>query len=330
MSFKSPVELKKRTEQVKQLIHHIKLSDSKHKSTVHALEAAVARIKQLEKDASITSSEAQDLKDKNTSLNDSLTDLSTKVDSMESREQKLYTALQMKEKDICETTNYAASLHKKIGMFEAQIQESKRREDMLQSDLKYEKTRCNNIKSENECRKRELGDIKNDMLSRKSEISRLEEKIKVLHEESATKDDEINRRDELISSQRSKQDRTDKEFTALHMVYERQREDMLVMQSNLKMLQDDKQQDCFNNTSGRDTGDFEDYRSDATEEILEEARLSALTDEVRSEEQDTSSQKLHSSPTSKLQKLLEESREMVYNLELATKAPLNRPNSSGL
>lgn len=39
---------------------------------------------------------------------------------------------------------------------------------------------------------------------------------------------------------------------------------------------------------------------------------------------------LHSSPTSKLQKLLEESREMVYNLELATKAPLHRPNSSGL
>lgn len=60
--FTSPVELKKRTEQVGQLIHHIKLSDSKHKSTVHALELAVARIKQLEKDASITSSEAQDLK----------------------------------------------------------------------------------------------------------------------------------------------------------------------------------------------------------------------------------------------------------------------------
>lgn len=62
MCFESLVELKKRTEQVKQLIHHIKLSDSKHKSTVHALEIAVSRIKQLEKEASTTSSEAQGLK----------------------------------------------------------------------------------------------------------------------------------------------------------------------------------------------------------------------------------------------------------------------------
>lgn len=96
----------------------------------------------------------QCLQDKNASLNDSLNDLSTKIDSMESREQKFHTALQLKEKNICETTHYAASLQRKIGALEAQIQENKRKEDMTQSDLKYERTRYNNIKSENECLKR--------------------------------------------------------------------------------------------------------------------------------------------------------------------------------
>lgn len=96
------------------------------------------------------------MQDKNASLNDSLTDLSTKMDGMESKEQKLYTTLKMKEKEIFEATNYAASLHRKMGTFELQVQENKRKEDMLQSDLKYEKTRCSNIKSENECLKCEL------------------------------------------------------------------------------------------------------------------------------------------------------------------------------
>lgn len=43
----------------------------------------------------------------------------------------------------------------------------------------------------------------------------------------------------------------------------------------------------------RNTSEFEDCKSDATEEILEEARRSTLADEMNLEEQDVSSQKVN-------------------------------------
>ncbi|XP_039268373.1 uncharacterized protein LOC120343301 isoform X1 [Styela clava] len=90
-------------------------------------------------------------------------------------------------------------------------------------------------------------------------------------------------------------------------------------------------EDIYKGQNGLDLSDFEDCCSDATNDLLEEARRSATSNVIIPEIDDTEPKQRtysHSSPTSKLQKLLAESREMVHNLERTALTPVPRPNSA--
>ncbi|XP_039268374.1 uncharacterized protein LOC120343301 isoform X2 [Styela clava] len=328
-------ELKKRQEQVRLLIQRLKVSESKHKSKDSALESTQSRIKLLERSMSSTSYEVDNLKEQNVTLNTSLTDMSTKVNTMETREQELMTLLRLKEKELLDISGHVSTLSSKLRCLDAELQDSKRCENRSRTEVLDERTRYKQTRNELDSMKAEMIEKTNEIMSYRKEVAHLRDEIHRLQKEIYLKDDELRRKDDLIELQKSKQDRADKELAALRMVYENQQKELTALHISLsdshEMLE--KQEERLNQISqnGLDLSDFEDCCSDATNDLLEEARRSATSNVIIPEIDDTEPKQRtysHSSPTSKLQKLLAESREMVHNLERTALTPVPRPNSA--
>nr|CAB3228645.1 coiled-coil domain-containing protein 62 [Phallusia mammillata] len=344
-SEKMEMEIRKRNEQLRLLIQRLKVSDTKHRSKDEALECLQNKLKKAEINASEAKAYKQELQSQNDVLNTSLSDLNCRIGSLETKEQQFVTQLQLKEGDLVGAESQISELNSKLRRLESELNECKRNGAAAHADLEDQRAKFRHCQGELDKTISEMATKTSDLIGLRQEIAILRDESQKMKQEMYLAEEQIRRKEELLNLQKSKQERTDLELCALRELYERQQQELADLQLNLTNSQEmlSKQEERLNNISqcGLEF-DGLDSSSQTTNDLLEEARRSTEEDPfgyLRSPKCKTpkSASPTHQavndglySPTSKLQRLLNESRDMVHCLEkqaaLPTKSYTSRHN----
>ncbi|CAH1232385.1 CCDC62 [Branchiostoma lanceolatum] len=336
-------ELRSRSEDLKHMHTQIKVVESQDQSKSCALESTQAQLVKESERASQAEMRVEMLNEKNESLNTSLRDISTNLGHLEAREQELATLLQLKDKDLMEASSHITEMSTKLKRLdltcrECQKVESNLRREMAEWKSKYAESR------------KEIDRFKEEMTKQHADVEAVQDNLRRAQNElEAAKKDLIlsaereKRKDQLLELQRSKQERTDQELASLRQIYERQQRDITLLQLNL-----DNSKDRLRSSGGelelsgprRSSSPYRPSLSPRSSPIRplpsptrgnpgHESTLDGNSSLNRSSDNDNLSVNdlETASPTSKLHRLLEESRQMVASLEEHTTLPLP-PNTS--
>ncbi|KAI8507225.1 estrogen receptor binding [Branchiostoma belcheri] len=336
-------DLRNRSEELKHMHTQIKVVESQDQSKSCALESTQAQLVKETERASQAEMRVEMLHEKNESLNTSLRDISTNLGHLEAREQELATLLQLKDKDLMEASSHITEMSAKLKRLdltcrECQKVESNLRREMAEWKSKYAESR------------KEIDRFKEEMTKQQADVEAVQDNLRRAQNElEAAKKDLIlsaereKRKDQLLELQRSKQERTDQELASLRQIYERQQRDIALLQLNL-----DNSKDRLRSSGGelelsgprRSSSPYRPSlspRSSPVRPLPSPTRGNPGHDNAQdgnsslnrsSDNDNLSINDLETaSPTSKLHRLLEESRQMVANLEEHTTLPLP-PNTS--
>ncbi|KAM8960741.1 coiled-coil domain-containing protein 62 [Pelodytes ibericus] len=326
-------DLQKRNEIIRSLSKRIKLMESQQQDGQTTLQSTQQQLQEQSFKASEATGQCQDLEEKNQSLNDSVLELSAHVGRLQAREQELATLLRLKDKDIMEATSHITELTLRYKESEAGLRKTRLTETTAIKELQDLKPRLKGLK-------REIEKLKDDLSQKTAENNEQREEIIRLKQENAYWQAELTlaaererRKDQLILLAKSKQDRTDTELQNLRQIYMKQHHDMqflqLTLESSHGIIQ--KQEDKENDTSecpldvscqslcshGKD--EFLAYSQSLPFSNLLDVNLPLMQSTLKDLSPHRSQKP--SSPTSKLQRLLAESRQMVEDLELSTLLP---------
>ncbi|XP_053136395.1 coiled-coil domain-containing protein 62 isoform X4 [Hemicordylus capensis] len=343
-------ELHKRNEMITALTQRLKLLESQQKDRKITLENTQQKLQELSQRASDTSHQCQALEEKNQSLSSSVMELSNKVGQLQAREQELLTMLKLKDNDILEATNHITEFTCKFKKLENALRAARMEESSTNREKQDFKLRLKEIVLETNKLKGDLSEKTRENNEQREEIIRLKQENNYLNNELMLSAERANRKDQLLHSAKSKQLRTDTELSNLRQIYVKQQRDLQFLHFNLESSQETKQK---HKKEARETSDHDG-----------DLNLSELGAPCLTSTQKTSRPKIHEkfvdgdlplelasltdleaatgcchsplhhdscSPTSKLQRLLAESRQMVADLELSNllcTSPRCSPNSS--
>lgn len=354
-------ELHKRNEMITALIQRLKLLESQQNNRKVMLENTQQKLQELSRKASDTSLHCEALEEKNQTLNSSVMELSNKVGQLQAREQELLTMLKLKDNDILEATNHITEFTCKFKKLENALRAAKMEELNLKREKQDFKQRLKELMLEMNKLKGDLSEKTKENNEQREEIIRLKQENSYLNNELLLIAERANRKDQLLQSAKSKQLRTDTELSNLRQIYVKQQRDLQFLHFNLESSQElnqkpkkegQEESDPDMNTLYLD-GSVLDINIKDLNPCLTSTQKTSMNGPKKHERslaedlplELTSSPDIHGvnecshaaiqhdscSPTSKLQRLLAESRRMVSDLELSNllhSSPCCSPNSS--
>ncbi|XP_051972558.1 coiled-coil domain-containing protein 62 [Xyrauchen texanus] len=264
-----------------------------------------------------TTRHQQDLEAKNQSLNSTIMMLSTQVGQLQVREEELNSMLKLKDKDVIGATDHIFELSGHLFELEKSLEELQTRESktlreteehkhcfregrhentQLRADLQ-EKTIVNNIQRE------EVFCLKQENQLLKKEHTAVE--LQLLSEDKSWKD-------ELLELSQSKQARAESESECLRQVCENQQNDLQLLKLNLESARE-KLRTCEGQRSHGSASDLSCLHLDCPSP--QSGRCPACLHDSALSIEFNSNEKGYSSSTSRLQRLLADSLEMVASLE---------------
>uniref|UniRef100_G1QBE4 Coiled-coil domain containing 62 n=1 Tax=Myotis lucifugus TaxID=59463 RepID=G1QBE4_MYOLU len=309
-------ELHKRTEIIRSLTKKVKTLESSQTECQTALQKTQLQLQEMAQKATHSSLLSEDLEARNENLSNTLVELSAQVGQLQAREQSLTTMIKLKDKDIIEAVNHIADCSGKFKLLEQALRDAK----MVETCIVKEKIEINKLKED-------LNEKTTENNEQREEIIRLKQEKSCLHDELVFTAEREKRKDELLDIAKSKQERTNAELHSLRQIYVKQQSDLQFLNFNVENSQElihiynskmeeskalDSREDMFYLITKRDHFDL----PDVPQALQVEIDISTLMDaDIALSSQDDFS------PTSKLQRLLAESRQMVTDLELSTLLP---------
>eukprot|EP00057_Strongylocentrotus_purpuratus_P030215 XP_781020.3 PREDICTED: coiled-coil domain-containing protein 62 [Strongylocentrotus purpuratus] len=343
-------ELRNRREYIKSLKTRMKVLGSQDQSKACALETMQQQLRQLSDSATAIKHRAKDAEEENAKLKTAIHNLSEKANHFEAREQELTAVVRLKDKDLVDASAHIAELTGRLKKLDLAHRETKQEKQKEKKNVVELKTQLDESFSEVEQLKSDLMDRANRSTEHRIEITKLQEQVKNMEAELELSGEREKRKDQLLDLQRSKQDRTDAELTSLRQAYERQHRDLSLLQLNMES-QRDRAEEAISKISLETDSIFDSKRTSPsptqTKNNLSAASINSINGEspfvssageggvalnhssVDTEEllETTHSEQLGMSPTSKLHRLLTESRQMVENLEQTTLPPYKAKSS---
>lgn len=344
-------EVKNRNDQVRSLTTRLKVIQSQDQSKSCALQTTQKQLEQLSEKASASSMQLSELQEENGRLNALVQNLTNKAAQLEGREHELLTIIRLKDRDLTDATSHITELTAKFKKLDFAHKESKHSAASGKKEVSDWKNRYKEIKKEAETLKVELEKQAHMNLEQKVEMGKLQEAFKGVERELELSAEREKRKDQLIQLQHSKQERIDAELTTLRQAYSRQHRDMSLLQLNLESEREKSREENKENENpmltapstprtsrtasplkiegisplgtprrngnGQEDGETESVMTKQTEDEAEEE--DAFSDTTEDQLLDTGEG--DASPTTKLHKLLSESRQMVANLEQSTLPP---------
>ncbi|XP_069071060.1 coiled-coil domain-containing protein 62 isoform X2 [Pleurodeles waltl] len=350
-------ELHQRNEIIRTLTKRIKILESQQHDRRASLESTQFQLQELSQKALEASSQCQELEERNQNLSASVLDLSAQLGRCQAREEELSTMLSLKDKDIMEATNHITEFTARFRNLECALRDARTREVHVTKEVEELKPRLKGLKSE-------MLRLKEDLMEKTAENNEQREEIIRLKQEHSTFQSELGfaaerekRKDELLELAKSKHERMDTELYNLRQIYLKQLRDLQFLHLNfessqelmkkheqempvmskgkvdLRLLSLDSAVGCGTSPQRRDALPGSDGFSSS--EFSLELNGSPVTQSAPTGFSASTPQK-SCSPTSKLQRLLAESRQMVADLELSALLPagscssLNNSSSSNL
>ncbi|XP_045152755.1 coiled-coil domain-containing protein 62 isoform X5 [Echinops telfairi] len=305
-------ELHKRSEIIRSLTKKVKSLETNQNDCQVTLQKTQQQLQEMAQRATHASLLSEDLEGRNQNLSSTLVDLSAQVGQLQAREQALTTMIKLKDKDIIEAVNHISDCSSKFKVLEHALRDAK----VVEASIMKEKQDC-----------------KQKLKTLKIEINKL-------------KAEREKRKDDLLDIAKSKQERTNTELHNLRQIYVKQQRDLQFLHFNVEnsqeflQLYDSKMEEskvlessepvitvhhasCLVASSSTLR---EDEKFVGTDPSLDKKNSSKVL--LIPQEAVLPSEKGNCSPTSKLQRLLAESRQMVSDLELSTLLPLSSENLS--
>uniref|UniRef100_A0A672L4S5 Coiled-coil domain-containing protein 62-like n=2 Tax=Sinocyclocheilus grahami TaxID=75366 RepID=A0A672L4S5_SINGR len=296
-------ELEKRNEVIRALSKRTNVAETREKNVYRELNSTQHQLHELSHRQMNISRHEQDLEERNQSLNSTVMMLSSQVGQLQVREEELSSMLKLKDKDVIEATNHILELSGRLWEQEKSLEE-------LRTPELQEKTIENNSQRE------ELIRLKQENQLLKKDITAVE--LQMMNEDKSW-------RDELLELSRSKQARAESELLCLRQVCENQQNDLQLLKLNLESARESLRYH-EGQRSRESVADLSllhldcpspSHRSRRSSVCLPDSRLSielCAKDVAHHDNEED-----YSSSTTRLQRLLAESQEMVASLESSTK-----------
>ncbi|KAL1266157.1 hypothetical protein QQF64_001832 [Cirrhinus molitorella] len=323
-------ELEKRNEVIRALSKRTKVAESREKDVYRELNSTQQQLHELSRREMNTSRHEQDLEERNQSLNSTVMILSSQVGQLQVREEELSSMLKLKDKDVIEATNHILELSGRLCELEKSIEELRTRESKTLREMEEHKRRFRESRHENTQLKAELQEKTIENNSQREELIRLKQENQLLKKditavELQMMNEEKSWRDDLLELSKSKQARAESELLCLRQVCENQQNDLQLLKLNLESTREALRHH-EGQRSRESNADLSLLHLDCPSPSHRSRRSSVcLPDSTLSIEvcaNDVAchgSEESYSSSTTRLQRLLAESQEMVASLESSTK-----------
>ncbi|XP_072809689.1 coiled-coil domain-containing protein 62 isoform X4 [Vicugna pacos] len=338
-------ELHKRTEIIRSLTKKVKTLESNQIECQTALQKTQLQLQEMAQKATHSALLSEDLETRNENLSNTLVELSAQVGQLQAREQALTTMIKLKDKDIIEAVNHIADCSGKFKLLEHALRDAKMVETCIVKEKQDYKQKLKVLKVEVNKLKEDLNEKTTENNEQREEIIRLKQEKSYLHDELVFTAEREKRKDELLDIAKSKQERTNAELHNMRQIYVKQQRDLQFLNFNVENSQelihiyDSKMEEskalesseliaiqhsrCLGSSK---SAVREDEKLMETESSPEKQNLSKIL--LVNKDAALPSEKDDFSPTSKLQRLLAESRQMVTDLELSTLLPISSENLS--
>lgn len=325
-------ELEKRNEVIRTLSRRTKAAEAREKDSHRDLNTTQQQLHELSRRQMNTSRHEQDLEERNQSLNSTVMILSSQVGQLKVREEELSSMLKLKDKDVIEATNHILELSGRLCDLEKSIEELRSRESKTLREMEEHKHRFREGRHENTQIKAELQEKNIENNSQREELIRLKQENQLLKKEiTAVEFQRMNEdkswRDELLELSRSKQARAESELVCLRQVCENQQNDLQLLKLNLESARETLRhhEGQRSRESAADLSLHLDCPSPSHHSRRSSVSLpdSTISIELHGNED------CYSSSTSRLQRLLAESQEMVACLESSARksvSPVKSPS----
>ncbi|XP_061240668.1 coiled-coil domain-containing protein 62 isoform X2 [Bos mutus] len=338
-------ELHKRTEIIKSLTKKVKSLESNQIECQSTLQKTQLQLQEMAQKATHSSLLSEDLEARNENLSNTLVELSAQVGQLQAREQALTTMIKLKDKDIIEAVNHIADCSGKFKLLEHALRDAKMVETCIVKEKQDYKQKLKALKIEVNKLKEDLNEKTTENNEQREEIIRLKQEKSYLHDELVFTAEREKRKDELLDIAKSKQERMNAELHNLRQIYVKQQRDLQFLNFNVENSQeliqiyDSKMEESKGMESSELIAIQQSHCLDSSKSALREDEKLIET-ESSSDKKNSSkillvnkdaalpSEKDDFSPTSKLQRLLAESRQMVTDLELSTLLPISSENLS--
>ncbi|KAM6120030.1 coiled-coil domain-containing protein 62 isoform 2-T6 [Phoenicopterus ruber ruber] len=345
-------ELNKRNEIIKSLTKRLKILESQQNDSKATFETTQQKFKELSQKVTDATVHCQALEEKNQSLHCSVLELSAKTGQLQAREQELLTMLKLKDKAMLETADHITEFTSKFKKLESALRAAKTEEISLNKEKQDLKLRLKELILEANKLKDDVCEKMKENNKQQEEIIHLKQENGYLRNELALLVEKAKRKDQLLQFAKSKQARTDTELSSLRQIYVKQQRDLQFLHVNLESSQELRQKHekaaherseenvdlnsfhldspCLTSTQKGDRPQRCEKFSDEDFPLeIDNLSVTKPTNRCRDAtiDQDTTS------PISKLQHALAESRQMVADLELNTllhASPRCSPNSSSI
>ncbi|KAF6080727.1 coiled-coil domain containing 62 [Phyllostomus discolor] len=330
-------ELHKRTEIVRSLTKKVKTLEASHVESQTALQKTQLQLQEMAQKATHASLLSEDLEARNENLSNTLVELSAQVGQLQAREQALTTMIKLKDKDIIEAVNHISDCSGKFKLLEHALRDAKMVETCIVKEKQDYKQKLKTLKVEINKLKEDLNEKTTENNEQREEIIRLKQENSCLHDELVFTAEREKRKDELLDIAKSKQDRTNAELHSLQQIYVKQQSDLQFLNFNVENSQEliqiynsrmeesralesselaaAPQPHCVGSAS---PGDEKVMETEASADRKNSPKVLFVNKDAA-----PPSEKEDFSPTSKLQRLLAESRQMVTDLELSTLLPIS-------
>ncbi|XP_071491958.1 uncharacterized protein [Diadema antillarum] len=332
-------ELKNRSEYIKSLKTRLKVVSSQDQSKACALETMQQQLRQLSDGATAAKQQAKEAQEDNAHLKATMHNLSEKLSHFEAREQELSAVIKLKEKDLLDASSHISDLTGSLKKLDLAHKEARQHGESEKKQVTTLKRQLNESQSEMERLKSDLSDRVNNSTQQRIEVGKLKEELKALQSELELAGEREKRKDQLLDLQRSKQERTDAELTSLRQAYERQQRELSLLQLSAESQRERSKTSESLKVSVENSSFFDSKPTTPVKGHLSSSispvnggspLVSSAGEGVMANHSSVDTEELldanHTeqlglSPTSKLHRLLTESRQMVENLEQSTLPP---------
>lgn len=257
------------------------------------------------------------MQDRNKALNSTITLLSSQVGQLQAREEELSAMLKLKDKDVTEAIAHIQELSCRLSMQEDTQRELKTQKSKALAELEEVKRRYRELRHENTRLKDELQEKTLENSTQREEVIRLKQETQLLRRDLLISGEGESWRDEMLELSRSKQERTETELRCLRQVCANQQNDLQLIKLNLESAQEAlKQQEAQRSCDSQ--GELLCSPQPSSPILWSSANpggspraiyLTSPTSPIHD------FQEVDCSSTQRLQRLLEESRQMVDTLE---------------
>ncbi|KAL3856483.1 hypothetical protein ACJMK2_011234, partial [Sinanodonta woodiana] len=223
-------ELEVKAHHMKQLAEQVKQLKTSQTSHTQALESTQEKVMNLSKANSLQSQKIQELEEENQALNASLKDACTTVGRLQAREEELSTLQKLKEKDIVSATNQMRELSDRLTQLDRLCRESQSREKEAIKHAEHWKQNFLDEQKKVDQMTSELEQSAYQSKLQMEEIVAVRHRITVIEKECSER---MKCKDDLVTSLKAKQERTDAQIKTLRELYERQQKEITVLQQSL-------------------------------------------------------------------------------------------------